>query len=307
MPLKKVFVAGGTGFIGPYIIEEFLTRGFEVNVLVRHPSRKDRLPSGARPLLGDPLRPGPWQEVCFSSQVVINLVGANIFSRWTPAYKRLIRETRVQATKQIVVALREGAVLLNASAVGFYGADRGEEEVTEEASPGKDFLAEVCQAWEREALEGEKRGARVCLMRFGIVLGRDGGALKKMLLPFRLGLGGPLGSGNQWFPWIHIKDLCRAASFLAENSTLFGPFNFVSPGIVRQKEFVKALARVLRRPAIFPVPGFILKLFFGELAALFLGGVKARPQRLLEHKFRFQFPEIEEALKDLLKKSPEKR
>ncbi len=279
----------------------FLARGFEVEALVRHPTKKDRLPPGARPVLGDPLRPGPWQEVCASAQVVVNLVGANIFSRWTPAYKRLIKESRVEATRQIVSSLPKGTVLLNASAVGFYGADRGEEEITEESSPGKDFLAQVCQEWEKEALEGEKRGIRVCLMRFGIVLGSDGGALKKMLLPFKLGLGGPLGSGEQWFPWIHIGDLCEAACFLAEKNSLKGPFNFVSPGIVRQKEFVKALAKVLKRPAVFPVPKLALKFIFGELAELFLGGVKARPQKLLEAGFRFRFPDIEQALKNLLK------
>ncbi|NPA48992.1 MAG: TIGR01777 family protein [Thermodesulfobacteria bacterium] len=297
----RVFVAGGTGFVGPHLIREFLAEGYEVKALVRHPDRIARLPEGAEPVSGDPLKPGPWQEICASSQIVVNLVGANIFSRWTPAYKRLIRETRVYATRQIVSCLGKGAVLLNASAVGFYGADRGEEEVTESSGPGNDFLARVCQEWEREALAGERRGARVCLMRFGIVLGPDGGALKKMLLPFKLGLGGPLGSGKQWFPWIHIKDLCRAAVFLAQKETLAGPFNFVAPGIVRQKEFVKALGRVLRRPAILPVPAFVLRLVFGELADLFLGGVKARPARLLEAGFRFQFPEIESALEDLLR------
>ncbi len=303
----QVFIAGGTGFIGPYLIREFLARGCEVKALVRHPSRKSRLPKGVEAILGDPLTPGPWQRVCASSQVVINLVGANIFSRWTEAYKKLIRESRIQATRQIVSALSEGAVLLNASAVGFYGADRGEEEITEESSPGQDFLARTCQDWEKEALAGEGRGARVCLMRFGIVLGRDGGALKKMLLPFKLGLGGPLGSGRQWFPWIHVKDLTRAAYFLARKDNLSGPFNFVAPGVVRQGEFVKALARVLRRPAFFPVPRFVLRLVFGELAELLLGGVKAVPKRLLEAGFVFRFPEIEEALRDLLSKDPSER
>ncbi len=299
----KVFIAGGTGFIGPYLMRGFREAGFEVRVLVRRPEKAARLPAEVKPIFGNPLTPGPWQEECSKADVVINLVGANIFARWTEGYKKLIRETRLEATRHIASCLSEGALLLNASAVGFYGADRGEEEITEESAPGHDFLAEVCRQWEAEALKAQRAGARVCLMRFGIVLGRNGGALSKMLLPFRLGLGGPIGSGKQWFPWIHIADLVKAALFLVERKDLAGPFNFVSPQPVRNKEFVKTLAKVLRRPAFFPVPPFILRLLFGELANLLLGGVKARPKRLLEAGFIFDFPELEAALRDLLGKS----
>ena len=297
-----VFVAGGTGFIGPHLLKGFKEAGYQVKALVRRPEKAERIPPGVEPVFGNPLLPGPWQEICARADIVVNLVGANIFARWTTAYKKLIRETRLEATRNLVFCLKEGSVLLNASAVGFYGADRGEEEITEESRPGKDFLAQVCQAWEAEALAAQKKGARVCLMRFGIVLGRDGGALAKMLLPFRLGLGGPIGSGKQWFPWIHIKDLVMAALFLARQKELAGPFNFVAPGVVRNRDFVKILARVLRRPAVFPVPTFVLRLLFGELAHLLTGGVKARPKRLLEAGFSFAFPELEAALRDLLKK-----
>ena len=303
----QVFVAGGTGFIGPHLMKVFQGAGFEVKALVRRPERVKRLPEGVKPVFGNPLIPGPWQEECARAQVVVNLVGANIFARWTEPYKRLIRESRLEATRLIVSALREGSLLLNASAVGYYGADRGEEEITEESPPGNDFLAEVCQAWEKAALRARVKDVRVCLMRFGIVLGRDGGALAKMLFPFRLGLGGPLGSGKQWFPWIHVQDVANAALFLTKKSDLSGPFNFVAPQAVRHKEFVKTLARVLRRPALFPVPVFFLRLLFGELSKLLTGGVKARPKRLLEAGYQFLFPELEPALRDLVGKSASRR
>ncbi len=298
----KLFIAGGTGFIGPYVIRRFLEAGWGVKALVRSEKKIEKLPPGVEVILGDPTQAGPWQTEAASCQAAINLTGANIFARWTREYKKEILRTRLESTRRIVEALASGhgQILLNASAVGYYGAHRGEEEVTEESSPGDDFLAEVCRAWEAEALAGEKFGLRVCVMRFGVVLGRDGGALAKMLPAFRLGLGGPIGSGRQWFPWIHVKDVAEAALFLATRDDLQGPFNFVSPGILRQKEFAKLLGKVLKRPAFLPTPAFILRLIFGEMAKIVTGGVKARPKRLLEAGYQFLFPEAFQALKEIL-------
>lgn len=299
----KLFIAGGTGFIGPHIIRRFQEGGVSVTALIRSEKRALRLPRGTSVVKGDPTRPGAWQSHAARCDVGLNLTGANIFSRWTPEYKREIFRSRVASTRCMVQALSsgQGKVLLNASAIGFYGAHR-DEEVEEDSPPGNDFLAEVCQAWEAEALAGQKYGLRVCVMRFGVVLGPDGGALARMLPAFKWGLGGPIGSGKQWFPWIHVKDVAEGAFFLAHHPETNGPFNFVSPGIVRQKEFAKVLARVLRRPALFPLPAFLLRLFFGEVASLLTGGVKARPKRLIEAGYQFIFPALEDALKDILKR-----
>jgi len=300
----KLFIAGGTGFIGPHVIERFLEDGWDVKALVRNERKIETLPAGVEIILGDPTQPGPWQAKASECQVAVNLTGANIFARWTPEYKKEILRTRLESTKRVVEALASGngRILLNASAVGYYGAHRGEEEVSEESPAGSDFLAEVCRAWEAEALTGEKFGLRVCLMRFGVVLGRGGGALSKMLPAFKFGLGGPIGSGKQWFPWIHVKDVAEAALFLVKRDDLRGPFNFVSPGIVRQKEFAKLLGKALGRPAFLPVPAFVLHLLFGEMARVVTGGVKARPRRLLEAGYRFLFPEALEALREILGK-----
>ncbi len=304
--MAQVFVVGGTGFIGPHLIKAFLERGYQVTALVRSEKRVSRLPKGVHQILGEPMRPGTWQRELKEAEVIVNLAGANIFARWTPEYKRLIFESRFFTTQNIVQALQgygHGKVLLQASAVGYYGADRGEEEVTEETPAGEDFLAQVCKAWEEAALAGQRYGLRVCLMRIGIVLGQGGGALAKMLPAFKLGLGGPIGSGRQWFPWIHIKDMVGAAIFLVENKGFCGPFNFTAPGIVRNRELAKTLAQVLKRPAVLPVPALILRVLLGEMAHLLLGGVKAIPRRLNEAGYQFLFPDLVSALRDLCQRA----
>ncbi|OAG28271.1 TIGR01777 family oxidoreductase [Thermodesulfatator autotrophicus] len=298
----EVFIAGGTGFIGRHLSRYLLQRGFKVKVLVRRPERALVIPEGVTPSYGNPLVPGDWLHECARANVVINLVGTNIFARWTSKYKELIRESRLLATQNIVSVLSKGQLLLNASAIGFYGADRGEEEITEESAPGKDFLAKVCKEWEEAAFTARSQGVRVCTLRFAVVLGLGGGALSKMRLPFKLGLGGPIGHGKQWFPWIHIEDVCRIVTFLIEKKDLSGPFNLVAPGIVRNKEFAQTLARVWRRPALLPLPPRVLEIIFGELASLLTGGVKARPKRLLEAGYIFSFPELYSALQNLLKR-----
>ncbi len=299
----RVFALGCTGFLGPYLLQAFLAEGAEVLALVRNPSRAQRLPAGVKIIPGDPLQSGPWQEVCASSQVVLNLTGASIFTRWTRAKRKLILKTRVLATHQVVEALAQGQgprVLLNASAVGYYGAHRGEEELTETSPPGRDFLAEVCKSWEKEAFSAEDYGIRVCVLRLGVVLGQGGGALARALPLFRLGLGGPFGSGRQWFPWIHVTDVAQSTVFLARDPKAQGPFNLVAPGLVRQAQWAKALGDLCGRPARLRVPEFVLKLFLGEAAGLLVGSLKVRPKRLEALGYRFSFPSLGPALRDLL-------
>ncbi len=298
----KIFLLGATGFIGLHLLYSFRQKGCEVWALVRRPEKASLCPKGIQVLIGDPLSPGHWQDVCAGCDVVINLVGASIFSRWTERRKRLILETRLKSTQRVVEALRRRGyrgVFLNASAIGYYGADRGEEALVEESPAGDDLLAQVCQAWERKALGLAETGVRVCLLRFGVVLGKTGGALSRMLPAFRLGLGGPLGSGKQWFSWIHIKDVLKATHFLIAHHEAQGPFNLVSPHPVRQKELAKTLARVLRRPAFFPLPAFVLRLLLGEAAVFLTGSLKVLPQRLLSMGYEFLFPDLELALRDL--------
>jgi len=301
--MERVFVVGGTGFIGRALLSELLRSGYEVWALARNKARIAVLPEGVRPVLGDPLRPGPWQEEAAECTVGFNLVGASIFRRWSPEYKQLLWDSRILSTRLLGEALSQGAgrVLVNASAVGYYG-NTGEEPVEEDHPPGEDFLARLCVAWEKEALSFEKRGLRVAVARFGIVLGADGGALLTMLPAFRLGLGGPLGSGHQWFPWVHRADVVAALIFLARNAEARGPFNVVAPGIVRQREFARELARVLRRPAFLPTPVWGLRLLFGEVAGVLTASCRAVPKKLLALGFRFAFPELTAALKNILRK-----
>lgn len=247
--------------------------------------------------MGDPTKTGDWQNYLKEADIVINLAGQNIFSRWNESYKKLILESRVKATENVVSSIKEGALLINASAIGYYG-DKGDSLVTEEASAGDDFLAKTCIEWEKSALKAEKKEVKVIITRFGIVLGK-GGMLSKILPIFKLGLGGTLDKGNQWFSWIHIKDLVSAMLFLIK-SEKEGIYNFVSPKPVTNKEFTKTLGEILRRPTIFTVPVFLLKLVFGELANAITYSIKAYPKNLLELGFKFKFEEIKEALKDII-------
>lgn len=302
----QVFVAGGTGFIGHTLIRHLLASGHRVTALARNP---DKLLEFASPPLrilpGSPSRPGSWQQEVAGHDVVVNLSGANIFSRWTAKAKEDILESRVVSTRNIVAALPERSAspltMINGSAAGYYGFCADEEKY-ETAPPGNDFLATVCQAWEKEAAQARDR-ARVITMRTAVVLGRNNGALAKMLPGFRLGVAGRLGSGRQWFPWIHEEDLCRALLFLMENQDIHGPVNLCSPQPVRNAEFTAVLGRVLHRPTLLAVPAFAVRLALGELATVILEGCRMMPGVLHDHGFAFRFPGLEEALRDLLRKT----
>ena len=303
----RFFIMGGTGFVGAALINYLLDNGHEVTALVRRPVKGEGLPSGTLTVNGDPLEPGEWQESAAQKDVIINLVGRPIMTRWTKEAKTEIMESRGRSTRMAVEAIsQEDAVnttLINANAVGYYGGDGGRDEIFTEDSPaGKDFLAEVCIRWQEEAQGALRKGSRVVIARFGAVLGMGGGILGQMIPIFKLGLGGHLGSGNQWFSWLHIHDLCRAILFVSENKNISGVVNMTSPNPVTNKELTKTLSDILGRPAILPVPGFVLRIAVGGAAALALNSQRVIPVVLEKAGFAFDFPTIDYALSDILEK-----
>lgn len=300
----KIFMTGGTGFVGGYFTRRLLQLGHEVSVLTRSRKEPPEGGSGLSYVSGNPMVPGPWQETVVQHDVVINLAGTSIFSPWTKKTRQSILESRVMSTRNVVDALSGGGkekVLLSGSAVGFYGGRLDDVILDEESPPGRDFLAEVGVAWEEEAGRAVSSGVRVVLCRFGIVFGRHGGALSKMIPPFNLHFGSPFGSGKQWFPWIHQEDLLRIMVFLMERQSLNGPVNCTAPHPVRNRELVRALADALHKTAFLPsVPAFTLRIVLGDFADVILKGQRAVPRRLLDEGFEFKFPQIAEALRDLL-------
>jgi uncharacterized protein (TIGR01777 family) len=300
----KVFITGGTGLVGQTVTGALLDHGHEVTVLTRSLRSGPPDSRGCIFVEGDPRTAGAWQEKVAGHHAVINLAGASIFRRWTRSNKRAIRESRIETTRNVVDALavqeEKETVLISASGAGYYGF-REEEWLREDASPGHDFLAVLSQDWEREAQRAEQLGARVVLCRLGVVLGKHGGALKKMVPAFRAGMGSPLARGDQWFSWIHENDLARIFLFLLDREDVAGPVNCTAPHPVRNREMTKTLGRVLRRPTFLPsVPGPLLKLALGEFAQVFSEGQCVVPARLLGLGFDFRFPTLGQALHDLL-------
>ena len=302
----NIFITGGTGFVGRHLTRELTEQGHQITILTREIKSGRSFPQGARYLAGDPTRPGLWQEEVGAHDVVVNLAGASIFNRWTEEYKKTIRESRLLTTQNVVAALaarkdRE-TVLLNASAVGYYGFHE-DEELGEDRPPGDDFLATLARDWEEAAIKAADWGVRVILCRFGIILGDKGGALDQMIPLFKKGLGSPLGSGRQWFSWIHQEDLSALLLFLIGRKEISGPVNCTAPHPVRNVELTKILAEVLGKPSFLPaVPGFILKIIMGEFGDVLLKGQKVLPRKLLSLGFPFRFPFIREAFNDLLNK-----
>lgn len=302
----KIFITGGSGFVGSNLTRDLTGRGHQVSILTRQAKSDKNLPSGAAYVIGDPNAPGPWQKDIAGHDLIINLAGASIFTRWTAENKQKIRDSRINTTHHLVDALElvepknRPKSLLSTSAVGYYGA-HGDELLSEESIAGDDFLARVAQAWEAEAERAGNLGLRVVCCRFGIVLGKKGGALSKMLPLFKFGLGSPLGSGRQWFPWIHEKDLAGIFTFLVENPEIKGPVNCVSPHQVTNTELSQALALQLGKK-MFPlnVPGFALKAIMGEMASILLSGQRVAPTKLYEADFQFAFTELSSALKDII-------
>jgi uncharacterized protein len=301
----RVFITGGTGFVGTVLARALVAKGHEVAILTRDFSKGRNPDHGVMFIHGDPTKEGPWQEQAAVYEVLVNLAGASIFRRWTREAKTLMQESRIGTTRNLVAALegRKGrdTTLLSTSAVGYYGF-REDEILDEGSSPGNDYLATLALNWEKEALRAEEFGARVLICRFGIVLGKRGGALAQALPLFRKGLGSVLGSGNQWFSWIHEQDLVNIFLFLLKQKGLSGPVNFTAPEPVTNRDFTNALGKALEKPSFLPaVPGFVLRAMKGEFGDVLLKGQRVIPKKLLDAGFRFQFPAIREALTDLLR------
>lgn len=295
----RIIIAGGSGFLGRALHTKLQERGHAVGVLTRRP----------RPGVQEDLAWTPdgsadaWARALDGVDAIVNLSGEGIADqRWNDARKQALRSSRLLSTRSLVAAIGRlatpPAVFVSGSAVGYYGA-RGDELITESEPPGSDFLADLCVEWEREA-EQASSIIRVVLLRTAPVLHPAGGALGKMLLPFRMGLGGPLGSGSQYMPWIHVGDWVDLVAWLIQNGNARGAFNITAPAPVTNAEFTRTLGRVLGRPAIIPVPGFGLRLLVGELADSLLTGQRAIPARAEEMGFEFRFRELEPALRDLL-------
>lgn len=299
----KILITGGTGFVGTQLNPRLIQDGHEVTILTRSLKGAKKASPGISYLEGDPIRKGPWQEAIKTHDAVINLAGASIFSRWTEGHKKAIRESRVNTTRNLVEEIpsrpESPFILFSASAVGYYGFC-GDEELTEASPPGNDFLARIAVEWEGEALKAREKGARVVITRFGIVLGEKGGALGQMIPLFKKYIGGPIGSGKQWFSWVHIKDLADAFTFLLKYPGISGPVNVCSPNPVRNKDLAEALGKALHRPSFMPAPGFMIKLVLGEFGSVILEGQRVIPKRLLESGFIFQHPSIEKALQEIV-------
>lgn len=300
----NILVTGGTGFVGRPLCRALRGTGHSLTVLTRNAS-------AAKAALGEGIDLIPWKpdtgelppKALKGVQAVVNLAGESIGAgRWTEARKRSILSSRVQTTRGLVEVLQRAgerpSVLVSASAVGFYGP-RGDEEVTEADRAGDDFLARVCVAWESEARKAEALGMRVVLVRLGVVLGEGGGALDRMVSPFRLYAGGPVGSGRQWFPWIHRDDVIGIIRWALEHPDIRGPVNATAPAPVRMRDFSRALGQVMRRPSWLPVPSWLLYLALGEMAGMLVNGQRVLPRVVLEAGYSFRFGRVEEALRDI--------
>lgn len=296
----RIVIAGGTGFIGEPLVRRLVARGDDVTVLSRNPAKV----KAGRGLAWDGKTQGAWSDAVASADAVINLAGEGVAdARWTAERKQKLISSRLDATRALVEAMRREPsrrrVFINASAVGLYG-DRGDETLDENSTPGGGFLADLVKQWEEAARAAEPL-ARLVVIRIGIVLAKDGGALGKMLLPFKLGGGGPIGNGKQWMSWIDREDVLRMIEWALDNDSVRGAFNATAPEPVRNRDFARALGAALRRPALLPAPPFALRIAFGEMAdEALIAGQRVLPQRALSEGFVFESRTIDAALKRVL-------
>ncbi len=303
-PMPRILISGASGLIGSALIPSLESHGYEVACLVRRGTRR------SNEIQWDPMLPIP-PELVNGYETVIHLSGESITGRWTATKKKRIRDSRIISTRNLSEALvkcqNPPRTFLCASATGYYGS-RGDEVLTEESTPGTGFLPEACIEWEAATEPAANAGIRTVNLRTGIVLSRNGGALKPMLLPFRLGLGGRIGSGRQRWSWIHIEDFVAAVHHILRNESVKGPVNMVSQNPLTNTEFTKTLARALGRPAIFPVPAFAARIALGQLAdEAVLASARVQPRKLSESGFRFRFSELKAGLIDLLSHVEERR
>lgn len=298
---KRILITGGTGFIGQSLCQKLIADGHTLTVLSRQPVHSVQSVCGRVEAVNDLARFREGEGF----DAVINLAGEGIADkRWSEARKRELTDSRIALTHQLVDVIRSWktlpAVLVSGSAVGFYG-DQGSHRVTEDTPPHDEFTHRMCSNWEQEALRLEPTGVRVCLSRTGVVAGPGGGFLQRMLLPFKLGLGGRLGSGEQYMPWVHRDDVVAALVWMMETDTASGAYNVVSPNPVTNRQFTKCLAGILGRPAIFPAPAPVLKIALGEMSRLLLTGQMAIPERLEAEGFQFRFRDLNPALADAVR------
>jgi uncharacterized protein len=301
----RALLTGATGFVGRRLLEALP----DVTILSRNPQAARRRLGAARVFGWDPVAEQPPTEAFDGVDVVFHLAGEPVAEgRWTQHKKHLIRESRLAGTRHLVAAMLRAPsppkTLVSASAVGFYGS-RGDEILAETATPGSGFLVDVCRGWEEAAAPAHEAGVRVVHPRIGIVLGRGGGALGKMLLPFKLGAGGPIGDGRQWMPWIHLDDLVGILLFAAEHGDLSGPINAVAPNPVTNRDFARTLGRVLHRPAFLPTPAIALRVLLGEFATVLVASQRVVPAAALAAGYPFRYPELETALRAIVSSTPE--
>jgi uncharacterized protein (TIGR01777 family) len=299
----KVAVTGATGFLGPNVVRRLVERGHTVRVLARDPKKVEaKLPAAvttARFDASSPLAP----EALAGVEAVVNLAGENVAQKWTPENRKRIRDSRVQGTHLLVEAMKAAGTvkhLISASAVGYYGFSRGSEPLTEESSQGTGFLAELNRDWEAEAQAAQAAGIRTVIPRIGLVMHPTGGVLSQLLPLYRLGLGGRVGTGEQYMSWIHLEDLMELFFFLLEKPELAGVLNATAPEPVTQVQFAKTLGQVLRRPTFMVTPAFLMKAAMGEAAELVLQGQRVLPKRTQEVGFTFRYPELQGALRAML-------
>jgi uncharacterized protein (TIGR01777 family) len=303
--MKRVLITGGSGFVGRKLAKELLARGDQVTVLTRDARRaKGELPAAVRCASWNPEKAGAWFEELGIVDAVVHLAGENVAKRWTDAVKKRIESSRIDSTRHLVEAIARAAhkpeVLVSASATGYYGAQAPEKELDETSPPGSDYLASVCTRWEEAAREVEKLGVRAVQVRIGVVLGEGGGALEKMLLPFKLYAGGPMGDGKQMISWVHRDDVVGMLLLAIDNPEVKGPINAVSPNPVSSKELATAIGTVTSRPSWIPAPAFALKLAMGEAASILLTGQRVIPQRAIDLGYEFHRARLVPALESIL-------
>lgn len=303
----RVFVAGGSGLVGSRLKKRLRDRGDEVVILTRRPEALAK-EVGVVTVAGNPTERGPWMESIKSCDALVNLVGEGIFNkRWSPEFKEKLVSSRVQSTKNVAEALQaspkkvDGSpkVLVNASAIGYYGV-HGDEELTEASAAGNDFMSQICGQWEQATKGAVAAGVRVVVLRIGVVLDKNGGALAKMLTPFKMFVGGPVGNGKQFVSWIHHDDLVGQILFAIDRADVSGPLNGTAPKPVTNGEFSKALGAVLGRPSFMPTPAFMLHLMLGEVAGVITTGQRVLPKASLDAGYRFRFSDIQSALSEIL-------
>ena len=313
----RVFLTGGTGLVGSLLVKKLCERGDSVVMLSRRPEvAKQQFGAAVTVVAGDPVQAGPWMDAVADCDAVVHLAGEGIFNRrWSQEFKDLIYSSRIQSTNNVVAAFGKssplpaagegpgvrGRVLVSGSAIGFYGP-HGDEELTENSLAGNDYFAKLCTDWENAAQAASKQGVRVVLLRTGVVFDKHGGALTKMLPPFKMGVGGPIAGGRQYMSWIHNEDLCGVILYALDHADLVGPLNATAPKPVTNKEFSTVLGKVLGRPSFLPTPGFALRIMLGEVSQVITQGQRVLPRKALAAGYPFKFTDVEAALRDLLAK-----